>query len=111
MSDHTKESKLGGGDVGCEPHNLTNCDMCAANKQRWLEETWKFLETCAATATGPRSTVCLTPEGCAALLEQRDKQLHVLGQIRDHSTDTWAKGLARQLIGPAAAQPVAVAPT
>lgn len=30
-----------------------------------------------------------------------ERALHVLTQIRDHSTDVWAKGLAQQIVGPA----------
>lgn len=56
--------------------------------------SWTFLNA-PGLPDGKHDVFC-EPEAVAPYLGMR----HTLQEIRDHSTDTWAKGLARESVGP-----------
>lgn len=51
-------------------------------------------------ATPPLRSPEEPPEGYPGIAHDYEKLRYVLSQVRDHSTDDWAKGIAREAVGP-----------
>jgi hypothetical protein len=66
---------------------LASVSAPSTDHERWLAETWKMIEECAAATKGDRrrTVVRLTPEGCAALLAQRRSN-----ETGEHLANEWA---------------------